>query len=128
MAALERRAGPKNPVRNTPGSTMNTPMPNGPGLGGEGLAGLLQGSLGGAVRAGTGQGHQSHHAADLDDAAAAAGSHVRQDQAGQPHRPEEQYVELVAELLPGSLLDRADDPVARVVDQYVDAAMRGQGR
>lgn len=59
---------------------------------------------------------------DLHDVAAALGAHDRQYGLGDPERTEQVRLHLVAQLLFGNLLDHAEQAVARVVDDHLEAA------
>src|SRR6266496_157753 len=64
------------------------------------------------------------HGRDLDDVARALLAEDREDRLRDMENAEEVRLELVAQLLLGDLLDRSEEPVARVVDDDVDPPER----
>src|SRR6266568_4586583 len=64
------------------------------------------------------------HGRDLDDVARALLAEDREDRLRDVENAEQVRLELVAQLLLGDLLDRSEEPVARVVDDDVDPPER----
>src|SRR6266496_1794478 len=64
------------------------------------------------------------HGRDLDDVARALLAEDREDRLRDMENAEQVRLELVAQLLLGDLLDRSEEPVARVVDDDVDPPER----
>src|SRR6266540_1643078 len=64
------------------------------------------------------------HGRDLDDVARALLAEDREDRQRDMENAEQVRLELVAQLLLGDLLDRSEEPVARVVDDDVDPPER----
>jgi hypothetical protein len=94
----------------------------------ERLAERLQRPLRRVVHADSGKRGDAADRGDLDDVAGALLAHDRQRRLGHPDRAEDVGLDLVAGLLRGDLLDRAEEPVAGVVDDHVEAAELLPGR
>lgn len=89
---------------------------------GEGFGQALQGPLGGVVGAQVGEGSDAADGGDLHNVAAALGAQDGQDGLCDGQRAEEVGLELVAYLLFGDLLDRAEQTVSGVVDHHIQSA------
>src|SRR5450631_1536560 len=82
----------------------------------------LQRPLGRVIGADGGEGTDAADARYLDDVPGALGPHDRQGGLGDPESAEDIRLQLGADLLLGELLDRAEVPVAGVVDHNLESA------
>src|SRR3990170_7109586 len=87
----------------------------------QGVAEGLQGELRRAVRADERHAHSTREGTDVHDAAKSLSAHDGKDLAAHLHRTEDIHLELLAQEVPGQVLDRTELGEARIVHKRVDA-------